>query len=192
MGWVAIEAVARHARHGDLYAEPASLGEYYAMYGGRPAPYPRTAKNGGKHGEFSYYLGCGDYLASPIPLGRVLHGWYADVTDWMDEAYCRWHGWRARVAASIAAKSRAAVQQFRGPVLATRSQSRPVSAADRSADRSSYGRTTVLGIAGCLDKAAEMLQNASRRLTQMVENRSVEVTTQPGNPGRFSARAKSR
>jgi hypothetical protein len=179
----------RFALQGDLYAEPASLEEYYAMYGGRPRdPSGPAAQKLPKSKAFTYYLGCGDYVSAPLPLCQIASDWYADIklslTTSVGDARCRLSAWHYGLVNSIA-KSRFWISTQRvyqallhAPQPVVIPTSRDLSLLPRA-----YRRSTVLGIAFCLDQASHVLQNASRRLTQLVENGPVEISAQPAAGG---------
>jgi hypothetical protein len=166
----------------ELEAEPDSLEDYFALYGGRPQS-SRPA-----------YQGCWTEATRRTPspakleapqvniVGSVERWWDASLAAVpIDHLWCRLESlrltWKYRVIDGWAVARRQWVTLQQSTYKVT--DRAPTAGQEPIPVRHTIRRMALLSAAGSLHHVSQVLQNASRHLTQMVENDSLEISTAP-------------
>jgi len=151
--------------------EPSSIEEYYSMYGGEPQDYSNYEDNYG-------------YTPANVETINVVE----IVKQWMD-GYSIQSTWEFAESEYIARRDQLVHRLMQSQYWSNiagfyRAWNHEIERANEgelvaSPAQQECGRLAVLAVARSLDRAASMLQNASRCLTQLVENPPVEVSAAP-------------
>ncbi len=169
--------------------EPESLAEYFVFYGGEPEEYGVDATL-----PVLVYAENTSLEVAALPAGEREH-WLVDSWDALaaagrdalpwgswDEFQCEWIGLKYRLqnrvsSWTVANRVRDVYQTWltNEAYVASTAPARSAPVTVEPPIVRDWARSALLELAGSLDHAGRMLQNASRQLTQMVENQTPEV-----------------